>query len=359
VSIDPSPELSRADVACVVEERVRIANPGPTRVDAIGTHYGDRDDALVDASLTIDGRDARASLSRDDAIAIDTAVNTVGEGYAADEASNEHAVRFAFSVDPGAHAVLVFRATVNFRASQLREEWEMPEAYGAWIPARLERHAFVGVVPKRWEADLYPLVAPFRTLGVDAPVHVVVTPPVGWDVEGRFGSSADPSAPNAIASIGARTTTTFDLRTTDAPRIRLVSPLPPFWQASRGGPLLGFGISADPSGTNVPFTMRLGWELALTNSLFTSLTADTDYRHRVVVTPLVEVASPGIFVILPSFGFGLGLPVQLRPNARVGGRMQGDMHLGPLGAVVSIDRFVATQGEPAFTQITGLGEISF
>ena len=63
----------------------------------------------------------RAHRFREDAIAVDTAVNTVGEGFAADEAPDEHALRFGFSIEPGARVDLVLHATVKLRASQWRE----------------------------------------------------------------------------------------------------------------------------------------------------------------------------------------------------------------------------------------------
>jgi len=49
---------------------------------------------------------------------------------------------------------------------------------------------------------------------------------------------------------------------------------------------------------------------------------------------MAELATPALLII-PSFGIGLGVPVQVTPDPRPGVRIQGDLHFYPVGLVVS------------------------
>ncbi|SEU38857.1 hypothetical protein SAMN05443639_12914 [Stigmatella erecta] len=62
------------------------------------------------------------------------------------------------------------------------------------------------------------------------------------------------------------------------------------------------------------FMARLGYQLAAPESFLHSLSVETDFREQLVLTPLTQYATPQLF-ILPSLGFGVGVPVQVLPEA--------------------------------------------
>jgi hypothetical protein len=120
-----------------------------------------------------------------------------------------------------------------------------------------------------------------------------------------------------------------------------------------GGLLLGVGGATGSTGG---VRGRIGWQFGAPDWLLYSLTLDTDFQHRVIVAPLVEAASPMI-VIVPSLGFGLGVPVQVAPETRVGARLQFDLHFAPIGFVTSVDIYPSKGSSPGYTQATFLFEV--
>ena len=104
--------------------------------------------------------------------------------------------------------------------------------------------------------------------------------------------------------------------------------------------------------------MRLGWEVAAPSWLLHQVSAETDLRGRWTVTPLVLAASNPILLI-PSFGLGVGLPIAVRPETRVGVRLQLEAQILPVGFVASCDFWPRTSSAPGTTQWTLLGQIAF
>ena len=101
-----------------------------------------------------------------------------------------------------------------------------------------------------------------------------------------------------------------------------------------GGPLVGVGARA---GAPAEFRMRFGYEFAAPDWLIHGLAVDTDFEERVVLTPMIDAASPSVLFILPSVGLGLGVPIRIVPEATVGMRFQGTLQWPIVGFVTSID----------------------
>jgi hypothetical protein len=160
------------------------------------------------------------------------------------------------------------------------------------------------------------------------PVEQVVTYPSGW------APPVVSPASWATRREGATTVLTRVTTVTEGRDLSLYVEVPLRWGGFRvGGPVLGIGGTTN--GTK-GVRGRLGFEVAAPSWLLYSLTADTDFAHRAIVTPMVEAASP-VILIIPSVGLGVGMPVQVAPSVRPGARIQGDMQFYPVGLAVSGD----------------------
>jgi hypothetical protein len=122
-----------------------------------------------------------------------------------------------------------------------------------------------------------------------------------------------------------------------------------------GGPLLGIGGAIGADGG---FRVRGGWEVGLGGSgaVLGSLTADSDLAKRVVIAPLVSGATRTTLV-RPSFGVGVGVPVEVAPERRVGPRLQLDAHWFAIGLVGFVD--VLFGPGPPRANVSILGEAAF
>jgi hypothetical protein len=111
-----------------------------------------------------------------------------------------------------------------------------------------------------------------------------------------------------------------------------------------GGPIVGAGLGWSPEGLRP--RVRAGWELAWPGLLVHSLTVETDTRRRVAVVPAWELTFPQWHVVLPDLGLGLGVPVQLVPEARPGVRLQGRFGFWIFHLIGTFDHFPAIRGLP-------------
>ena len=77
-----------------------------------------------------------------------------------------------------------------------------------------------------------------------------------------------------------------------------------------------------------------------------SVVVETDARRRVLVVPAWELAIPDWSKFLPDLGAGLGVPVQLVPEARPGVRVQARFGVWIFHLIGSFDHFPAVRGLP-------------
>jgi hypothetical protein len=78
-----------------------------------------------------------------------------------------------------------------------------------------------------------------------------------------------------------------------------------------------------------------------------------------VLTPLLQLSTHGARWA-PSVGLGFGVPVEVRPTARVGGRLLVDMFVHGFGIAASVDYFPSVRDEAGdAVRLTFLAQASF
>lgn len=245
-------------------------------------------------------------------------------------------------VAPG--AVLEVTATGRL----LPGEYWTPGHYFAY-PPREARHPLLEPERRSGVFEIEYFIAPIRTWGGVGPIEVIIRYPAEWkattpSVAGEaHGTSAD-----------GRAEVRFVTDANAMPMLHLGFELP-VNRFHPGGPVAGIGGTFGDAGG---FRMRFGWELSAPDWLLYSATADTDFDEVLVVTPMVEAATPWILVI-PSVGAGLGLPVRLRPEKAVGVRLQSNVAFGPAAWVTSFDLYPGLDSDrPDAKQVTMLFQLT-
>jgi hypothetical protein len=256
---------------------------------------------------------------------------------------------FALTVDAGARTEVVVTGVLRLKPRSI------PGSY--LVPAVWSRHLWMHRTRPHREFDLDYLLGPLRTWARVGPIDVTVDVPSSWSLEGatmaadarRDESSGRRPLGFVLETVDGRTRAR-GRTSVDAGAILTVRMTHPASGVHHGGPFLGIGGAPGADGG---FRTRLGYEVAAPSFLLYSLTADTDWNTRVVVTPMVELASPWMFIV-PSFGLGVGLPVRVTPDVMVGARIQGSMHLGPLGFVTTVDLYptLLRAGSPGGSQVS-------
>lgn len=129
-----------------------------------------------------------------------------------------------------------------------------------------------------------------------------------------------------------------------ARKVRDVTQLKLTWGgAVPGGPLVGFGVGFTP--TKPRFRMRAGYEIGSARFLVHSAVVETDFRRRVLVVPATEAAT-GSLGLIPSFGAGIGAPIQVYPQTRVGVRALATLSWPVFSFVGTFDAFPPMGGLP-------------
>ncbi|WP_249351174.1 hypothetical protein [Corallococcus exiguus] len=257
---------------------------------------------------------------------------------------------FTLTLPPGRGGELVVRGLMQL------ERRFLPSGY-VW-PAVQSRHALLSPSPARvthWDIDY--LLGPIRTWAGNPTLHVTVRVPSAWEV----GSSPNASARTLPVATGWRlrhegeqVVAERSLKAESAPEwlnVTLTKPQP-WWIP--GGVQLGLGARL---GDGSRFMARLGYQFAAPESFLHSLSVETDFREQLVFTPLTQYATPQVLII-PSLGFGLGVPVQVLPETRPGLRLLADLHFGPLGAALSWDHYPALrEGTDSFSRLILLFQV--
>ncbi len=122
----------------------------------------------------------------------------------------------------------------------------------------------------------------------------------------------------------------------------------------QGGPFVALGASLNVGRPSFEegFRARAGYTFGLHEFVLVSLSAESDFRSQVLVTPTVELASWGMIVV-PSLSLGVGLPIQLAPTPRPGVRFEASATLYSVGFVASLDLWP----DDGTTQLMLLGRI--
>lgn len=344
-------EEERGEPVCRFTARYRFVNPSTTRQVALCAFYGVRASEL---ELVQDGRAVGRPLTPEQVRRLDAAAAThrgVGEVTRAG---------MELSVEAGRTA----EVTVRGRLAPGRY---FSPSYA--LPVPRSRHLLLGGKPERSNTfHLDYLIAPIRSWGPAPAIAVTVRRPARWELTlacPRRGPEAASqprrSAPPIAASCpavrreldGATVIERLTLAGEEVDELGLVIQLPPRILYN-GGVLAGIGGNLDDSGG---LRARFGYEIAAPEWLLLSLSVDTNFKDDLVLTPTIEAATPSV-LILPSLGLGVGMPVRLVEERRVGVRVQLTVHWPILGWVTCFDIFPG-QGfsEPRRFQVSMLAQI--
>jgi hypothetical protein len=305
-------------------------------------------------SVTIDGAAAPSDLSPEEQAALDvTATQLATAGLPGRGELPRARADFRLRVEALGRREVRTRGVVPLG----RRHDKRPLALGA--EAVTARHLALG---GRASGDAYflqYLMSPINTWARVGEIKIRVEHPSRWRFRAGFANGRDPGAHEPRWSREARgavavATAETRGRQDETLWVRFFAPPP---SIENGGVLLGVGGRlGDRSG----FRARLGYEIAWAKSRLISLSADTDFRELLQLTPAFEVALPAVLIV-PSLGAGLGLPVQLRPDARVGVRGQLSAMFYAVGVVASLDYFpkVDVMTDPTRLRATLLARLSF
>lgn len=299
---------------CRVQVSYTLENRTEAPIDGGGSLVVDA--AAQDVAVTVDG------------VAASAWTNTVASPEDAGGAKPPAPATFALSI--AAHGTRVL--SVVARVDGVRTTGHL----GLTPSAVHARHLLLHTPSVRSGLDVLVADPPTALQAPGFKGHARLRAPEGWKLDGVDGWTETPD--------GARAADVTELR---------VGLHVPAFPIRNGGVILGLGATLD-EGT---FRMRLGWEIAAPSWLLYQVSAETDARGRWTVAPLVLAASNALLLI-PSFGFGLGLPVLVRPDTRLGARVQFEAQIFPLGVVASCDLFPKTSSAPGVAQWTLLVQLA-
>ncbi len=268
---------------------------------------------VIDLGAEVDGTPVEASRLQDPALA--------GLELSAGNVDAAHAMRWASAVSlPLGPREVEVRVRATLQLEHRR--------YTSWNVSPIDgRHLAFGSRPlAEQHFDIWYRTPFWMDEHVDVEAHV----PVAWKVGGSEALGRGHSQPRPeVLSHDRSVPLTF------VPRSLVL--IRPAGVLTLGGPqvAVGYGFGA-ARGARV----RLGYQLAAPERFLHSLSVETDLRGRWTVTPLSQVASDW-YLIVPSVGFGVGVPVQVAPEVRPGVRVLADAHLGPLGLVINVDAYPA------------------
>lgn len=352
-------------IECAFDERLRIYNPSPQPEDVVAAVIDDR--SLEEIVVRIDGLDAVRALSPVELEALDAAVIAVGDDINGFDPKTQLAQQthrgFSLVVAPSGRREIVVTARLRrvgspFGLGPLDDILVMSAVHA--------RHLFLWSEPTMGESFTLDVVTAYlRTLQGVPSAHLRVVHPSSLAFEAPKRAVAQPLG-------GGRAIDTVDLDLAGDARARAdaiahdaidhstwrtwfgLTRSPPPIELQNGGALVGVGGARGEAGG---FRLKAGYEVAAPSAVFYQLSLESDLTRRTFVVPMIEAASPEILFVFPSFGLGLGAPIQLAPQPRVGGRLQLDLHFLSLGFVTALDLFPGTAASPHFTQATFLGQI--
>lgn len=322
------------DAACDFEARYLVANPSAAREEVVA--------AFITAgargvTIAVDGKPSRRPLTAEEAKSISEAVPR-GEGLSDQTffVMPELSSGVTLVAEPGTKHELLVRGTLP-----VGHVW-YPHGYS--YDAIFARHLALAHEASRVTYEVKYQLWPLKTWADDPVIHLRVRHPSSWHFD-REGW--------AEGSERGATVHTRDVPLSLAENaLELSFTIEPSAITS-GGLLLGLGGA---KGDFAGFRTRVGYEFAVPRELLWSVSFDLDFKGTAFVSPTATLATGALWFI-PSFGIGVGMPVQIAPERRVGARLQLDVMFYAIGFVTSLDLFPRANGDP-YTQATFLGQIS-
>lgn len=324
--------VERDDVpVCTFSAIYALENRRPTPVTALAAFWGN----AADVTLAVDGRAGRV-FSNEERASVAVALTSIEKPPEGLEQPTSAGIDLALA--PGQRATLVARGTLDLG-------WAGGRGYEL-EPVHARHHLLQPSAPRSTTLTASYYLSPIRSFLTAGPIRVVLSIPSHWDPTLRLETTDGSLEPVQLAADGSATLAperarmlylAFDHTTSFHP----------------GGPFFGIGGAFGEHGG---FRLRGGYELAAPSWLFWSLTAETDASELFTVTPLVEAATDQILII-PSLGFGLGVPVRLEPERAVGARAQATLGIYKLGVAGSLDWFPKGAGGQSETTFSLLAYV--
>lgn len=204
---------------------------------------------------------------------------------------------------------------------------------GCMTPAIHTRHRLVS--PDDTWAVLE-VVRPYGTAPV--PYEITVQMPLGWTLDSH--SLVSPRRAHRVRGAGAGRKR-YELSTATPEHFSVTVQRRPLFV--RGGPLVGVGLDL---GEGVRPRLRAGWEVATIVPFWMQAVALESDLRSVTLVPSTEIASANTWLVFPSFGVGVGAPVQVWPRARAGVRTQLSIHWPFVGLLGTLDVFPVPRRRP-------------
>ena len=319
-------ELEGGQPICRFTARYQFVNASSTRQAVLAAFRGVR---TTELQIVQDGRAIGRQLSANDRLRFTQAVRR-GE---------DDVLLAGMQLDVEPHRTALVTVTGRMTPGRYFQP-------GYDLPAVRTRHIFLGSRPERSNVyNLEYLISPIRTWGPAPEIAVTLRHPASWELRlscrprepasqsTRSRSAGDWSCPAARREReGGRVVQTLTVSGEAVDTLGLAIE-PPERLLFHGGPILGIGGNLDDSRG---LRARFGYEIALPRWLMLSLALDTNFQDDLVLAPGIEAATPSV-LILPSLGLGLGLPIRLVEERRVGLRVQLTVQWPLLGWVTSFD----------------------
>ncbi len=238
--------------------------------------------------------------------------------------------------DPGGARVEV---VVSAKA-MIGQEVRVPEPNCCRFTPLDSRHWFADMPTRAWVHWL-----PQGDVAADLRTHVEIELPRSWRVQAVAGVEATRD--------GDRRRLVVDLPSGEPQTLALTEP-----GLRLGGPVVGFGGGL---GDYRGFRARIGWEQMYPELLGYSAMLETNFIDNLVVVPAVEVSHPipAPLFFLPQVGLGIGAPVQILPDARVGLRGLGSLTWPFVSFVFAVDWYPATRALQQSLGFALYGQVGF
>jgi hypothetical protein len=339
--LDCTGAAAPADVECRFEATYDVANPTDADEEVLGVFFGAPPDEMT---VTIDGADVRRAVQHEQVAeaARSIPIDPTDRSDSASIVDERRVTGFAVAIR--AHD----RRRVRF-TGRLEPTYTYQSRDGYALAAIKTRHVFLGGEPRHDKRVEYTyMVSPLRSWGGRPPIDVTVRSSTSWSFapgdQGFTSTREGGRLVSRLATTAAQTT-----RLTYAFEI---APPPVYF----GGPFVGVGPELEDAGPR----LRAGLDVGLGNALIASAAFESfeeKARRSYTLVPALEIATPGVFIIIPSLSAGLGVPVQLHSVGppRVGARAQVGLAFPLFSLCIPLDVYFddGARGQIAF--MTQLG----
>jgi len=339
--IDCAAASPPGDVECRFEALYDVANPTETDEEVLGVFFGASPDEMT---VSIEGVDVRRPVRQEQ---VAEAARSIPRDPV-DRSEPEHVVDerlvtgFAVAVRAGGKKRVRFAGRLG-----PTDTYQSRDGYA--LAAIKTRHVFLGTEPRHDKRVEYTyLVSPLRSWGGRPPIDVTVRSSTSWSFQpedhGWTTTREDGRIVSRLATTAEQTRRLVYAFEIPAPSVYL------------GGPFVGVGPELEDAGPR----FRAGLEIGVGHSLIVSTAFEAfeeKTRRSYTIVPALEIASPGVFIFIPSLSAGLGVPVQVHSAGppRVGARAQVGLAFPLVSFFVPLDVYFddGARGQLAF--MTQLG----